>query len=371
MRISDILRFAFYNIKKHKSRTIFTIIIVWIIGLLTMGILCLSISFAKNMNTIYEEEIKSTGATIEVQKGESLDQIEYGIIQRTINSNSNNIEMVYGYGKGLFSCDFRYSLYQEIDKNLSNTNSIYLNSKFKSDYNVGDTYILQNIEFIIFGFIDNLQYDYLIDFSFLYNNFGLNTIIIELKKYDNYSLTISNMKKLYQELCDKIINQDYLVSRGIELISRAHSLSLILISLASIFIIIILLMSIGCIVNTVKISVDENSMFIGIMSVLGVKNKDILIINILECFCSIIVGVIISYFSLIICSGLLKKILYFIFTIVAPSLIKNNTNIIMLFPFYVPLLCGSMIILFTILFSIISFKKTKSLSDLSLIDANI
>ncbi|MDD4000865.1 MAG: hypothetical protein PHX62_08270 [Bacilli bacterium] len=64
MKFSDKIKLAWHNLTINKSRSILTIVIVYVLGFLIMGLLFIGIAFSKNMTSVYHQLVKENNINI-------------------------------------------------------------------------------------------------------------------------------------------------------------------------------------------------------------------------------------------------------------------------------------------------------------------
>lgn len=370
MKWTDKIRLAWHSISLHKLKTAFTGCIVFLISLLAMTIWCLAISLVDVIHTNYEIEVLEQGITIDYQKQSNIPEYEFNALQRIAEKHEDKIKHVAGYANR-FSCyDFRYTSFDFVDESLSNTAAIYLNESFQEDYAVGDIYSKEGFSFTVAGFFQDDNQDCFIDLSYAQKHMNLITFQIEVQILDNYNKMVSNAKEVYQEFSNQGLNKTIYSCAILERINESDSLNAIVLSFAIIIFIIIIFISISYIINSIFISLDENKEFLKMLEILGLHKKTTLQILLLECFFPIFLGVVFAYGGLFVIKSILKNALAVLVSLVAPGLSKDNIVIAMSCPVYVPFLCLGCILLFTIVFTLISSKRISGNYKLTLISNN-
>lgn len=143
MKLIDKLKIAVHSLMNNKTRSIITIIIVFIVSMLILSIMIIAINFSQNQNDIQRKYIDATSATINISKGKKT-QDGYGY--ENVPLSDKEIEKILEttqkyeaicnrvsarlYANNLFSPQFNY----EIDNRniLYTSNPMYFNTSYLS-----------------------------------------------------------------------------------------------------------------------------------------------------------------------------------------------------------------------------------------------
>lgn len=377
MKLKDKSRLSWHNIKQNKSRSIITLIIVYIIGLMVMGILAIAISFVGNMNAIQKEKLESQTIIITHSNAEYISLDEYNLLKNVFNEYQKYISNIKYAPGGLTVFDFNYFTEDETEIEIiegekpssinSNTNNIYLNLNNNQDYHIGDEYILEygdeNYTFLVAGFYENkeiyINYPCFVDITYYVNNIKLIrgfSLSYDYQEGVNVNKCIRDLNKLKNEISsilpdEQLVRDNLLfntITYAFELdeFFTAYVMNYVIIGIALILGVILVLMSIGSISNTLTISIDKNKKFFGLLKALGLKNRDVLWIVLYEGFFIIFLGSIFAFVSLLCFSEIMKKI---VIEIVAIVLQYSFTDYSVTPQFVMPLYVGIInVLLFTI-----------------------
>lgn len=358
MKWIDKIRLTWHSLMQHKTKMILTACIIFIIGLLAMGISCIAVSFVRTMNQIYQDEIEKDGITITYQNTVNITDLEYRKLDNITEAYQSEIKSVSGYAAGFTCFDFRFSSFDFVNTALAGTNAIYLNESYQPEYQTGDSFVKNDNSFIIAGFFPDSELDSFIDLSYAQKNLnGLSAVWVELLVLDDYDKTIDNLKRVYYEYSIQELNPACYSCLIMDKLEEAHNLSILVISFSVILFVITILISMGYIMNSIYISVDDNRELLKLLEILGLEKKGTFQILLMECFFSIIIGVALAYVGLFALNALLKKILSVLMSLIAPSLIQDTSVIQLSYPIYIPILCLGGMLVFTVLFSLISYKR--------------
>ena len=128
----------------------------------------------------------------------------------------------------------------------------------------------------------------------------------------------------------------------------ATILSLVIIALIVIVCLIIMLLSIGCVANTIKISAEQNRRFFGVMKAIGMKNKSLRHILIGQIIIMTVIGVALaslaSYLMIGVAESIIATLVSSMFPIEEPIIICGISPII---PFAVAFILIGFVLLFT------------------------
>lgn len=329
MKFNNVLGLAFHNLFNNKLRTILTIIVLLVMATVVMLLSAFGFSFYESLEKNTQSEFQKNGTTFDI--------VNYEVDTNRIRNIEMPMEKVQGYFDLLESQNiFSYIELKGGSKNVSfsdgktidlrpmyaksnpfigqenylidgrmwgkeddNTNGIWLNSKFIDEYFVGQEIILKIptlTTFVVKGFLNINNHDSYIDYRFF--NFpmpesgvwgmgaeestslflsAVGGKIITQKDFVYGTKTIKTLQKLEKE-----INTFKKGSGGIRVLSSIldemfilRMLLLCIIGLLCLFCLIIILLSIGSVANTIKITVEQNRKFFGMMKAIGMQDKTV------------------------------------------------------------------------------------------------
>jgi len=388
MKLIDKLKLVWHNIKLNKSRSIITLIIVYIISLIVMGIVVMGISFVGNMNRVQKEKLEAQEIKISHSNPEnlSLDCINslnnvFEKYQEYITNITTAVSGGFGFGsKRLEVYDFNY--FNEINclivegekpnSTLSNTNNVYLHSSYNQEYQIGDEYVLSynggSHTFVVGGFYEQrfyygkkpnaiqMQIDEIIDMTYFVNNISL---IDNFQIHYNYQgevdviYCIKKLNKFKNEVKKALPTEFNMVSAStLDRFYKAYLMNYIIVAFACVLGFILILMSVGSISNTLIISIDKNKKFFGLLKAIGIKNKDVLWLVLYEGFLMIILGSVFAFLTLLCNINTMKSIVADIVRIVLNySFADATVNATFTMPYYIVLINILAFIIFTFLLS--------------------
>lgn len=361
MRFSDKILIAFKSIGKNKSRSILTLIIVWIIGFVVLGIAAIGTSVSKTTevsikNNFYNKEHEIIGRT--QLRNLLSDTYSRMIYEAALKENENHINHII---ISEYVMDFRYynddflqiSEGQMPNKDISNKNYIYLHDLYKDEYKIGDICKLYNgnTEFIVNGFFSFGEDKwYYIDYEYaLYNKLeGIQASYITLCVDDDANLdkTMKSINKLVGVMKQVFEYTNTELDQIYSSYCNKHLYTFLFFGVAIVF----LLLTIGSISNMIIISMNENKKLYGLLKALGASDQDIFWISLLEGFIIIFIGVIMSFITLYITKPIVEGLVIFSIDNLVGYAINYGGDITYIcnIPMYLP-------ILFSVLFLVLSF----------------
>lgn len=398
MKFIDKLKLSWHNIKQNKSRSIITLIIVYVIGLMVMGILALGVSFVGNMNEIQTEKLANQEIEITHSNAEDITLDEISLLKNVFEENkdyitniSETITIGFGFSSSRITM-FDYNYFNEINyvivegekpsSAISNTNIVYLNSSYNQEYHIGDEYIIEyegsDYTFIVGGFLEwndfygnesqtiSIRAEYFVDMTYFINNISqINGFTIHYNYQNEFNAKecILKLDELRNEVKSVVPDEKprFVVDRMVSTTTdasildqfyKAYIMNYLIIAFALVLGIILILMSVGSISNTLTISIDKNKKFFGLLKALGLKNKDVLWIVLYEGFFIIVLGSVLAFITLLMNLELMKNIVVDTVIVVLNYSFEDNTvapSFIM--PYYTVFINIVFFIIFTYLFS--------------------
>lgn len=389
MKLIDKLYYAWHNVISSKLRSGFTIIIVFILGIVGMALICMSIMFVKNTNGLFSHEAAKEPITINCYFGNDISEYNFTRLKDVFDDNSQYISNIYG--NSVYR-NYSFMYYTEYNESIilgnkpsasnGNTNSIYLEKSYMISYNIGDSYTIpeDDFEFIVSGFFENNNEDekeYFIDLEYLKNNIDpLNSFNIDFYYSEdmNFTRTMEGLLNLQNDV-EKTIPKSSSSSANTVYSSFLYSFSLAtfmkkIVTFAVIFMFLVLcVLSLGSISNSIMISIDKNRRTFGIFSAVGMNKREIQEIVIYECIIVIVSGILLSYIGLFLLNNVIVEITNVIMNNILEYSIKQTDYVFTsTYPFYVPIITSIFFIGFTLLFARSSIKKIGSSSIIDVIN---
>lgn len=231
------------------------------------------------------------------------------------------------------------------------TNNIWISEAFCNEYNfkVGDTFMIYKCKFIVKGITKSkiitsytnpiILNDYVVIYAYD------STKTYDMGKMKQISKFFDLAKKKYQSL-DFCANQVASYDNVTKLMNVIVAFTVVLICVCS-------LLSISTIINSIKISTEENNNTIGVFKSLGMKNKDIYLYIMLQVLVLIFIGTLIG--------GLIAYLINNSITNMLSGFKKNTFigayNIKFYFNFYLPIINLFICTGFVFLASLKSLRK--------------
>ena len=423
MKYFDRYKLSLHNINNNKSRSILTTIIVYIISLLLTVILSVGISFSLNTNNIikkyYSEATEFVG--VSYLRGEYSTIINnsnyscvYDVILKHDSSISYSLHNANLFDNNLVLVDHGYfpSNFVEIIEGRApvfsdaNTNKVLVSAEYAREYydltgeklDLNDTinysirvdldgdfkfietqlevigiYKTKNVEISLFSnediIIMDIQYLLSLD-SDLYAH-DLQYYYDVTKVGFNINEFSDNLLNLVADLRDSL-GEGYMDS---SIYSSAENdifvskvLIFIVIVLSLLFSLILILLSIGSLVNTIMISVDKNKKFIGLLKALGLNEKDLKSVIKMESITTICLGVILAFVTIVVAKPILTGVNDMLVTAIFNEyLIDIDYDIIFNIPIYVPAIVIAFFIVFTLIFARGSMAKIAKTDPMAVI----
>lgn len=377
MKAADILRFSLSNIRQNKSRSAITLIAVYLLGILVMGLLCTAAAFSKTSAQIVKNKLENVDFNVVYSSSsasaEGFKKDDYENLKNELTEYGGYISSVNVYFPSLIYCtdfDFFSSESVEITEGqtpssaLSGLNYIYLSEEYKDSYGVGDGYVIgsdgDEITLTVYGFYKNggaFTFDRFADVNYMLSAVDANLSGLTVncvKDGGNYDDALSALKKITNAV-ENCLPQNSATTycAALELTSENRAESTLFTGGAALMAVVLLLLSIGSISNSMIISMDKNRRLSALMRAIGVTAKDLYKIFICECAITIISGIILAFFTLMALSVPLESLLYLLADFIyGYSAAELSAFLIYSFPAYIPALTAIFFIAFTLLFSV-------------------
>ncbi|MDD4000895.1 MAG: FtsX-like permease family protein, partial [Bacilli bacterium] len=142
--------------------------------------------------------------------------------------------------------------------------------------------------------------------------------------------------------------------------------------IAAIFFIatILILLSIGSVSNSIMISVDQNKKFFGLLKTLGLKDKDIKDLIVIETFFTVIFGIIFASLTLLILVPLIGNLILYLLEFFLRHVyheVYSTFPFHVNFPIYIPIISILVFTIFSVLFSRNSITKLTKANPIEII----
>ncbi len=288
-------------------------------------------------------------------------------------------------------CDINYCVNKGIIKlknnNLPNTNYLYISYNYakENNLNVGDTITRDfyfkkekySISFEIADIFEGNASDVIFDISILNDN---NTILqkldifminIIINKDNDINDTINFQMELNRKLSKFNDENVEIKSTRFDEYSRIKMMTNVFFYVTLIFVIIIIILVTSIISHSSLIMIDLDKKSFALYKTLGMKNKDVSIIVLIEILLSFILGQLISILLFYGISNAIYKYLTKMYASLYNFIEKtylDNYNIIMYNSFYIPLIYTFVITFALSIFSYNSIKKLFKKNTISLLN---
>ncbi len=177
---------------------------------------------------------------------------------------------------------------------------------------------------------------------------------------DKFIVLYKNLDKMYPTIIENYNSVQWVSSDSLSSLLKAKNSSLVIILVTIIVCILSLIATIGIIINSILISIDQNKTSFGILKALGINEKDSFEILLIEIIMNIVIGIIISSIIIFLLSKVLSSLSlklvdlvnYIGFDGFYGAIVQNKV-----YPFYVPLITIIIMTIFIVIFSKDSLKK--------------
>lgn len=424
MRFSDRMKLALHNFAQSRSRTILTVIIVFIVSALISAIVLMGLNYTLNTNKYIKEKFEKESSVyrftafpnFEIGSSIEITPDEYSKLSGIISKHSNAIDNVYtrpsGFGYGsINNCyfyDYNFGFVTDgaltegrvWTKADAGTNAVWLSEaaiaalsdSLEEPLKPGEQVTVtngQNAEtiFVIVGIIKNIQStdyyeespDFIIDFTYAYENLYQYTNTGEIymkfsapqKKY-RLNQIMNGIKAFVDEVnisFPKAVDPTYgneipRISNDIlDEYEAVRLFNLVVAGLAVILGLIVLFLSIGSIANSVIINMDKNRRFTGLLKAMGLRHSSVKSIIYIEASVSIILGIMLSTIVLLSINRYLKQLM----SALMGYIFERNINVIFSMPVYLPFAVAAVFILTALLFARGSLRKIEKQDVISII----
>ena len=388
MKVWDIFKISLHNMWNNKLRTLLVMVVLVILSILVISIISLAVDMTGAVNTLTASDKSALSIIMRYDDVRYSGGIEDGKI------TEKDVENIYDYfntHRDLFSAVIfktNYGITRYVDPTtnitykqenpivsgrLYNTSDIgkkhcWITKEYAIDHKLAVGDIVSDYEvngYEVVGIINTNKSMYERDGIYLLMSEIPNPDEIQevcLMGYEGQSLDIftlmniakftkDNTKSNYNKgisgiayRSDKALNAQFNIYIELGVIGGSIFLSLI-----------VMLLSIGCVSNSIEITVEQNRKFFGVMKAVGLRNKTVKQIVRWQAVVMIVLTVAIA-------SGIVSGILYGLKPMIAQSLQLPIDAFVFSIPVFVPFLIAAMLII------LVMISTKKSLNKISKMD---
>jgi len=393
------LKFSLHHLKVNIGRTIYAIFISFLLSFLSLFLLIIDISMKYNGDHLAEDRYMygdTIGAGVQILSiGQEVSYLNKGKAKLLIDYINDNDKYIYD-AYYAFSFKNKASLtavninkYGDKlkNKNLPTSDSFtYISEKYSTltNKNIGDTiesvYVINDIEykynFVIRDIIVDSSFEIIQDISVIdnkdiyFDNMEMFSANIGITTKNDFNDTLKFNRELVAYLknlngginktfCDKLSEYE-----------KTIMTTNIFFYVTLLLTIVVVLLSISIISNSSIIMLDLNKKNYGLLKVLGLKNKDSIMIMIFEILITLIFGMILGIIAIYSFMPVIKIIFnnmwQVIYSFIDISYLLEY-NITITNGFYIPIIFIIIVVIFMILVSINNIKKILSRDSLMVI----
>lgn len=426
MKLFSVIKLAFHNLANNKLRTLLTTVVLTVMATIIMVLATLSISYINSSNATISSLLKKQGTDLTLQNVEFTNEGEYyssrdkeysvqeidEILQDldggqkvfnniSLSSNRGNSYDMYLNGSTessyiytrLTAIHNNYNLYYVLgedyllegrlwgkEEDLSGkiwiNSSVYYNNKMQLGDKIG--FGFSDEEFEIVGVIDSessyMDYKYFdgqASDSWSSNDSApyISTITCDIVPQEGVEYGQDLIDKL-EGFIDKYNKADYVKgisgiqanSSIIDELKYARIIYLVFLAVVIVVSIMIILLSIGSVNNTIKITVEQNRKFFGMMKAIGMRNNSVSSIVRWQAFIMVIVAVLISYLINFAFLSPLESVIGKLM-----STYGSEAIIMCSIPFYIPFVIAGGLIIAILLATLSSLRKISKMDVISVI----
>lgn len=404
MKFWDIFKISCKNMMNNKLRTLLVWFMLFIMSTIVLVILSTGVGmidfFNDNLNEgihtyqdiTFEYKEDKKGEQIDIFKFDEIEQIENLIAKKLpqlkvikIYCEGDNGHLRENTAHDITITDMRHNMFFDQQdymvsgrmwtENDRNTARVWINQAYANEYkvSVGDKIdikltIGQSTSKLypdIFGIIkddaipgkNQKEPNVFCDYAFMHNQGAKFTKIQFMEPMSGEGLNYDSWKAL-KSFTNKYNEYDRTTKNGIAVYSSSSDFDLMYyIMLAIIFLmviisVVVLLLSIGCVANSIQITVEQNAQFFGVMKAIGMRNSNLYFIIYTQAVIIILATIITASGAAVgLLSVLTPAILSFLTTLGAPPLQLSLT-----LPVYMPFIVLFVLIGLVILWTAKSLK---------------
>lgn len=413
MRFFDVLKVALHNMWNNKTRTALVTLVLFILSTLVSVILAVGINATNIINKAFSYDtainLNCTYYANDEISNMNYEQIEN--IMKNIYEPNSDLFVNVSISMDNYNADFYtneaviplhldsniYEGYESplVDgrlwnKNDNGKNYAWISKDYALNYNVRVDDIITITVGSKYG--DSTTYEYVVkgivnDYN-MYNSYSNPFLMIDYKdlmskglEISTITLRTSNIEKdsslpvmlrvssIIKEFNDieGFVNRNGLSVESYEVENKQMSIYISIGIMAGVLILslILMLMSIGCVSNSIQITVEQNRKFFGMMKAIGLRNNTVKKIVRWQAVIMILLAVI------------LAAIVTFLIMMAVEPLVLNNliplmfgtmvVNISFSMPFYVPIIVFVLLVALVMVFTIKSLNKISKMDVVSVI----
>ena len=426
MKFWSVLKLSLHNLANNKLRTFLTIVVLFIMASVVMIMTGFGMSFFNSIGASTEKSINESDSFVTISENISgsrdgytfygsasyLDEdvkqkavdfynseenyfhtIEFSSEQRTmmttlIDFEQHSLEAAPMYmGSNLFvgQSDYLVSgrLWSISDEG---TNNVWLSASLSDTFKLGSEIEFDDHEGIynVCGFLksdnDKIYMDYKLfndttlekscNFNGDYNNeLVIGKITLTMKQIDNNKFDDGTVKNLqdFTKSFNSVSDYDevgiYVESNILDSLKFALIMKIVIVAVLVFVAVLIILLSIGSVSNTIKITVEQNRKFFGMMKAIGMQNKIVRRVVQWQAIIMVALGTILA-------TGVTIGAMYLVGPLVAMmmnSLFGCGAVIITGLPLYAPFVVFFALVLFVLLFTVKNLNKISKMDVISVI----
>ena len=413
MRFFDVLKVALHNMWNNKTRTALVTLVLFILSTLVSVILAVGINFTNIISKAfsYDTAINLSFTYFTNNEHSSMSDEQINNIMENIYEANNDLFVNIDISMNSYNSPIHINepvIALHLDSNIyegyesplvegrlwnksdSGKNYAWISKDYALSYNVGvnDSITIttnsqygesETYEYVVMGIVNgfNMYNQYsnpfiMIDYKDLMSkglevsSITLRTSNIEKDSSLPVMLRVSSIIKEFNEVSGYGDRNGLEVS-SYEVTNKQMSIYISIGIVAGVLILslILMLMSIGCVSNSIQITVEQNRKFFGMMKAIGLRNNTVKKIVRWQAVIMILLAVI------------LASIVTFLVMMSVESLVVTNliplmfgsegVNISFGMPFYVPLIVFFMLVGLVMLFTIKSLNKISKMDVVSVI----
>ena len=312
----------------------------------------------------------------EIIEGRNVSSLDYNTNRVLISANYANEYYINTGNKLNIGDSLEYTISYDI---IEDNNSYYTNKSLTLDVEVVGIYRIKEVEKSSYynNNVITKSNDIIIDVGYIFSSYP-EFQINNATYYYNTTDTNFNSDELKNKLdvlvseLNEILPQnkygDSVNSNALTDLKMSDLVGTIIIGLAAFLCLVLILLSIGSLANTIMISVDKNKKFIGLLKALGLNEKDLKSTIKMESITTIILGILLSFITLLIFNGLLANLNDLLINLMLSNYV-NEINYIAVYnlPIYIPIIVFIFFVAFTLLFARSSMSKIAKTDPMAVI----
>lgn len=297
MRFSDCLKYSVLILKNDKRRSVLSIIICFLLSVLTMGCLYIGFTYYNNMLNVEDVYLKNNPLEITISRHDSL-MLEYSKKYKASRVIGNTSYAIY--------VDFNKEDINLIDgRFLTSYNELIC--KNNTEYKLGDVIFYDNADYKICGIYDN-EFDSLIgDINYIDNGHIFDSVCVVYN-----SANLKNINKLISKLIEKSTS---LYTADFDRILTFHKYGFLVVAVSILIAIILFISSIGFFANSFIMSLNQSKKLLLMLNLCGLNKKNTIIIESLYGIFISLIGNFIGYIFVLIISSVINLDSFFMFTL--------------------------------------------------------